>query len=261
MSLDELQKKLAKRIDGKLLDKERERRSQKDGFNSNKVFDEVFDKTTMMTVSGMKNSGIVSYVNGAVGSGKESKTFWAVDSLGNDLALKIYLVTTSNFKKRAPYLMGDPGFAKMRKGTRHLVERWAQKEFANLNQCFKNMIPCVKPIAVEKNVLVLEFVGNDGVPEPTLVESEVDYVDYKNAVSIIGDMYSKAGIVHADFSEYNVFKTKKGLVVFDLGSAVDSTHPNAMNFLERDIKNITRFFVKRGLTVENPSDIMARITR
>ncbi|MGI0073981.1 MAG: RIO1 family regulatory kinase/ATPase [Nitrosotalea sp.] len=47
--------------------------------------------------------------------------------------------------------------------------------------------------------------------------------------------------------------------VFDFGSAVDIRHPNAIEFLERDIKNIARFFVKRGLTVENPRDILKRI--
>ena len=79
MLTDELEKKLAKRIDGKLLEKERERKIEKDGFDKNKVIDEVFDKSTMMTLSGLKNSGIISYVNGAVGSGKESKTYWAVE--------------------------------------------------------------------------------------------------------------------------------------------------------------------------------------
>jgi len=261
MLSDELQEKLAKRIEGRLVDKDRERKSQKDGFNNNKVFDEVFDKSTTMTVSEMKNSGILSYVNGAVGSGKESKTFWAVDPSGKDLALKIYLIATSNFKKRMPYLMGDPRFTKIRKGTRHLVELWAQKEFGNLIQCHKSGISCVKPIAVVKNVLVMEFVGENGVPAPTLVESEVDYKDYVSAISIIDDLYNKSKIVHADFSEYNIFKTKKGLIVFDLGSAVDIRHPNAIEFLERDIKNMTRFFVKRGLTVENPIDVLKRITK
>ncbi len=132
MLTDELQKKLARQIDSKLLEKDRERKSEKDGFNKNKTLDEVFDKSTTMIVSGLKNSKIISYVNGAVGSGKESKTYWAVGPSGNDLALKIYLVATSNFKKRYPYLLGDPRFTKVRKGTRHLVELWAQKEFANL---------------------------------------------------------------------------------------------------------------------------------
>lgn len=261
MLSDELQKKLAKRIEGRLVEKDRERKSQKDGFNKNKVFDEVFDKSTTMTVSGMKNAGIISYVNGAVGSGKESKTYWAVDPLGRDLALKIYLVATSNFKKRMPYLTEDPRFTKIRRGTRNLVEVWAQKEFKNLNQCFTYGIPCVKPIALVKNVLVMQFVGKNGTPAPTLVEIEVGYKDYESAISIIEDLYNKPKMVHADFSEYNIFKINKGLMVFDFGSVVDIRHPNAMEFLERDIKNITKFFVKRGLTVENPSDILKRITK
>ena len=38
-------------------------------------------------------------------------------------------------------------------------------------------------------------------------------------------------------------------------------HPNAIKFLERDIKNITRFFVKRGLTLENPIEILKGIIK
>lgn len=97
--------------------------------------------------------------------------------------------------------------------------------------------------------------------EGTLVEPEVDYKDYLSAISIIEDLYNKSKIVHADFSEYNIFKTKKGLVVFDFDSSVDIRHPNAVEFLERDIKNIARFFVKRGLTVENPIDILKRMIK
>src|SRR5579885_324309 len=261
MLTDELQKKLARQIDSKLLEKDRERKSEKDGFNKNKTLDEVFDKSTTMIVSGLKNSKIISYVNGAVGSGKESKTYWAVGPSGNDLALKIYLVATSNFKKRYPYLLGDPRFTKVRKGTRHLVELWAQKEFANLSQCYESGIPCAKPITIVRNVLVMDFVGKNGVPEPLLVETEVNYEDYENAITIIDDLYNKAKLVHADFSEYNIFKTEKGLVVFDFGSSVDTRHPNAAEFLDRDIKNITKFFVKRGLTVTNPSDVIKRIMK
>lgn len=51
------------------------------------------------------------------------------------------------------------------------------------------------------------------------------------------------------------------LIIFDFGSAVDIRHPNAKEFLERDIKNITKFFIKRGLTVENPVDVFERLTK
>ncbi|HLA22171.1 MAG TPA: serine protein kinase RIO [Nitrosopumilaceae archaeon] len=258
---DELGKKLTKRIDRELLTKERRGVSEKSVFDKKKVMDDVLDKTTIMILSKLINSGILSYVNGVIGSGKESKMYWAVDPDGRDVALKIYLVTASNFKKRNPYMVDDPRFSRIKKGTRNMVEIWAQKEFRNLTQCVKSGIPSIKPIRVLKNVLVLEFVGKNGVPAKTLVETEIDENDYKDAISIISQLYKKAKLVHADFSEYNIFKTENGLVVFDLGSAVDIRHRNAKEFLERDINNITRFFVKRGLTVENPSDILARITK
>lgn len=257
---NDLGKKLARRIDNQLLKNEKRGTSEKDVFDKKKVMDDVLDKTSIMTLSKLINSGTISYVNGIVGSGKESKMYWAVDRNGNDIALKIYLVTASNFKKRQPYLVDDPRFSRIKKGTRNLVELWAQKEFRNLTQCIKNGIPVIKPIRVLKNVLVLEFVGKNGVPAKTLVESEIDENDYRNAISIISQLYKKAELVHADFSEYNIFKTENGLILFDLGSAVDIRHRNAKEFLQRDIANISRFFAKRGLTVEHPSDILSRIT-
>ena len=261
MLSDELGKKLEKRIDRDLLAKERKGRSEKGVFDKSKVMDDVLDKTTIMTLSKLINSGVISYVNGVIGSGKESKMYWAVNPDGKDIALKIYLVTAANFKKRNPYLIDDQRFSHIKKGTRNMVELWAQKEFRNLNHCVKSGIPSIKPIHILKNVLIIEFLGKNGVPAKTLVETEVDENDYKDAISIISQLYKKAKLVHADFSEYNIFKTENGLVVFDLGSAVDIRHKNAKEFLERDIKNISRFFVKRGLTVENPSDILARITQ
>ncbi len=256
---DEIKKKLTKRIDIKILANERRQKSDKDIFDRDKVVDDVLDKTTIMILSKMINSGIISYVNGVIGSGKESKMYWAVNPEGKDIALKIYLVTATDFKKREPYILGDPRFSRIKRGTRNMIELWAQKEFRNLNQCAKHKISSVKPFMVIKNILALEFVGKGGVPTPTLVESEVTYEDYMQSISIMSDLYKKAKLVHADFSEYNVFKTEKDLIVFDFGSAVDIRHQNAKEFLERDIKNITRFFVKRGLTVENPVDIFERI--
>ena len=68
-------------------------------------------------------------------------------------------------------------------------------------------------------------------------------------------------MIHGDFSEFNIFKTDNGLKIFDLGSAVDLNHPKMIEFLKRDINNISNFFVKRGLTVENPVDVIARIIK
>ena len=232
-----------------------------DGFKKNKTVNEVLDKLTTFTLFDLIKSKTIAYVNGVVRAGKESVVFWAVSPDNNDIALKVYLVTTASFKKRATYILGDPRFSRIKKGTRNLVYLWAKKEHQNLTRCVQNRISVVKPITVKNNVLALEFVGKDGVPAKTLLESEVNGDDYKSAVILIKQLYKKARLVHGDFSEYNIFKTENGLVLFDLGSAVDLEHPKAHEFLKRDIENISNFFVKRGLTVKNPIDIINEVTK
>ena len=59
---------------------------------------------------------------------------------------------------------------------------WAKKEFRNLSECFDAKIPVPKPIDVSNNVLAMEFIGNNGIPAKTLLESDVDEKDYKSAI-------------------------------------------------------------------------------
>ena len=231
-----------------------------DGFKKNKTVNEVLDKPTVLTIYGMIKDKTISYVNGVIRAGKESVVFWAVSPDKHNVALKVYLTSTSSFKKRSPYIVGDPRFSRIRKNTRSLVYLWAKKEYKNLIRCVQSGLVVVQPIAVKKNVLALEFIGRNGIPTKTLIESQIDEKDYKSAISLIEQLYKQANLIHCDFSEYNIFKTKKGLILFDLGSAIDLEHPKAQEFLKRDINNISRFFVKRGLTVENPIDIFNRIT-
>jgi len=254
------EKKIELKIKSKL-EQKKKKKTLDDGFKKNKVVNEVLDKITVMQLYRLITSKIISHVNGVVKAGKESVVFWAKDSEDNDIALKIYLVTTSNFKKRSQYVIGDHRFTNVKKGTKNLVYLWAKKEFKNISKCYDCGISVVTPRHVSNNILIMDFEGIDGKPENTLLESKVDKNDYQQSITLLSDLFKKAKLVHGDFSEYNIFKTKNGLKLFDLGSAVDITHPNTMNFLKRDINNITNFFVKRGLTVENPADILERITK
>ncbi len=148
---DDISKKLESKINRKLIEKSH-RGKIFDGFEKNKVVNEVLDKITMLTIYNMINSHLISYVNGVIRAGKESVVFWAVNEKEEDVALKVYLVTTSNFKRRSLYILGDPRFNKIKKGTRNLVNLWARKEFTNLNQCYNRGLPVPKPIYVSKNV-------------------------------------------------------------------------------------------------------------
>ena len=111
------------------------------------------------------------------------------------------------------------------------------------------------------NVLAMEFIGENGTPCTILllIILPLTRMTIQKSISIIADLYKKANLVHGDLSEYNIFKTSKQLVVFDFGSAIDIRHPNAEKFLQRDINNINRFFIKRGISVEDSTKLFEAI--
>jgi RIO kinase 1 len=118
------------------------------------------------------------------------------------------------------------------------------------------------PVAVEKNVLVMEFVGDDQgrVAEPLANLEEVTAEDYEHVVEQLTMLYQKANLVHADLSEYNIFKSPGGkLMLFDFGSAVDVRHPHSKQFLVRDVQNVNRFFTKRGIDVIDTGRLAEKI--
>jgi len=231
---DIISRKLESKIDNKLISKSK-RQKLPDGFKKGKVMNEVLDKPTVMTLYKMITDHVIAYVNGSVSAGKESVVFWGVADDDTDVALKIYLVSTSNFKKREPYLTGDPRFRHVKKGTKNLVYLWAKKEYRNLSQCYDAGIPVPRPLYVTNNVLAMDFVGVNGSPCRSLLTSNVEQNDYEQAISIIKDLYHKAELVHGDFSEYNIFKTDDELVVFDLGLQLILDIQILKNFLKETL--------------------------
>ncbi|MGE5532913.1 MAG: serine protein kinase RIO [Bacillota bacterium] len=214
--------------------------------------EEVFDQTTRMVVFDMLNSGILYELNGAVSSGKEAKVYWGTDKEGTDLAVKIYLTSSAEFKKGMhKYIEGDPRFKDVKHDTRSLMAVWAQKEFRNLKEANAAKVRVPKPVAVKSNIVVMEFIGKDGASAPSFKEQPPAHPEkvYKIIVTYIKRLYQKAKIVHGDLSEYNIMMWKGKPVVFDVSQSVSIQHPMADFMLRRDIENINRFFKRLDVDV------------
>jgi RIO kinase 1 len=225
------------------------------------VFDNVFDMPTLMTITELRKDGVIQYIQSPLAAGKESKVYLAVTPDDSLLAVKIYLTVSAEFKKRMQYVAGDPRFSNIKQGSR-LIMTWARKEFKNLQTAYAVGVRVPLPIAVKKNVLVMEFVGDSrGNPTPTLINTEqVTPYDYQQVIEQIIILYQKAQLVHADLSEYNIFKTDRGIMLFDFGSAIAIQHPNSKQFLLRDVRNVNRFFEKRGIEVFNTAQVIEKIS-
>ena len=217
----------------------------------------------MMVIQKMVNHGTIKSLQSHFAAGKESKVFIAEGPDGSPpLAVKIYLTVSAEFKKRMQYIAGDPRFTEIKKDTRSFIAAWARKEFKNLKAAHSAGVRVPAPVAVEKNVLVMEFIGDDqGRLAEQLENLQVTADDYRETVGQLTMLYQKANLVHADLSEYNVFKNPKGeIMLLDFGSAVDIRHPHSKQFLVRDVENINRFFTKRGIDVIDTDLLIEKIT-
>jgi RIO kinase 1 len=233
---------------------ERESRYLRKDSDQRKVIEEVFDRSTRLAVEELIARKDLGELYGIVNAGKEARVYLGEDRAKKPLAVKIYLTSASDFRKRMGYIAGDRRFGKLPSGSRDTIYLWTRKEFKNLQLAQAAGVRVPAPIAFLKNILVMEYIGNPPERALTFAESEVDEGDYDWTFETIASLWKKAKVVHADFSEFNVFKTEGGDVLFDMGSAVLSTHPQAEEFLRRDVSNMVRFFRKRGIEHQSPDE-------
>ncbi|MFC7213970.1 serine/threonine-protein kinase Rio1 [Saliphagus sp. GCM10025334] len=215
-----------------------------------KVEQSVFDDATFAALYKLVQDGHVEAFGGPISTGKEANVYHA---LGDDreVAVKIYRINASNFRQMRDYLEGDPRFEGLGGKKKDVVLAWVRKELANLERARAAGVRVPEPIAAERNVLVMEYLGNDADGRAKRL-GEVHVENPQTAYEVIREymrrLYS-AGLIHGDLSEYNVIVHENQLIVIDLGQAVTVHHPNSRGFLERDCHNVASFFRRQGLEV------------
>ena len=219
-----------------------------------KLEEGVFDEATYAAIYKLVQDGHIVAFGGPISTGKEANVYEALGLEDRDVAVKIYRINTSNFRQMRDYLEGDPRFEGIRGDKKTVVLTWTQKEYSNLARARKAGVRVPEPIAVERNVLVMELIGEEDDHAPTLHDVEIE--NPQTAFEVVREymrrLYS-AGLVHGDLSEYNIVVYDGELVLIDVGQAVTIHHPNAEDFLERDCQNVASYFSRLGVDVDGDS--------
>ncbi len=226
--------------------------------------EEVFDKSTIMTLYKLLNLNVLTKIHGVLKSGKESKVYWGILKSGMKVAIKIYLTSSMEFRRgMVAYIEGDPRFHKVKRSTRSLIYLWARKEYKNLKAAYNADVHVPKPILVERNILLMEFIGKDGSPAPLLKEISLKapVKTYRTILSQVKKLYKGAELVHADLSEYNIMLFNSKPILFDLSQAVHLNHPSSKEFLIRDLENINRYFLRLGVKIKPVDEIIEGLYR
>lgn len=241
----------------------------------------VMDKKTRIILFKLLCQGLLSDLQGSVSTGKEASVYLGMASpdlrskltgkkrrAGEEglpeqkplaqpepctvpVAIKIYKTSTMVFKDRERYILGERRFRRMSKGnSRKLIKIWAEKEVRNLHRLQAAGIPSPCPMFLRGSVLIMTLVGTAEHVAPKLKDADIPDGEvegvYTQCVELLRRMYQECSLVHADFSEYNLLFWENTVHVIDVSQSVEKSHPNALEFLEMDVRNITDFFRRKG---------------
>ena len=128
-----------------------------------------------------------------------------------------------------------------------------RKEQRNLTRLAKWGLRVPKPLGLHKNVLVMQYLGNETSPYPKLREVKVENPEpvYDELLEFLAVSWQKANLVHGDFSPFNILWNEEDKpVVIDVGQGVVQSHPKAQDFLVRDVTRLVEWGQNNNLEVD-----------
>ena len=154
--------------------------------NDRATVDQVLDPRTLIIIDKLIKNEKIDSIFGCVSTGKEANVYLAeghckdfatlekVEEGHLEFAIKIFKTSILIFKDRERYVQGEFRYRKghCKGNPRKKVKLWAEKEVRNLKRiCMSGMIRAPWPYYLKNNVIVMEFVGKDGIAAPRLKDA------------------------------------------------------------------------------------------
>jgi RIO kinase 1 len=224
-----------------------------------KTWGNVFDQFTVRNLFELSSKGHFEALKSPISIGKEANIFSAEREDGSLIVVKIYRLETCDFNRMYDYIKYDARYLNLKAKKREIIFSWAQREFRNLMKSREAGVRVPLPIHCKDNILLMEHIGGKEAA-PKLKDAHPDDAE-KFADKIIDymkKMYS-AGLVHGDLSEFNILNWNEKPVFIDMSQGTIVRSANSEELLDRDIKNMCRFFRKTGVKREE-ADVKKKIT-
>ncbi|MCI4328737.1 MAG: serine protein kinase RIO [Thermoplasmata archaeon] len=213
-----------------------------------KLLDEFFDHATLVAISRLVTQGQFDQLDYPISTGKEGGVFRATS--GEVFrAVKVYRIGNAVFKRLPAYALEMLKREASTSNYGRLVTGWTRREHSVLHRLYDAGVRCPRPFGYLRNVLVMDFVGDEGLPAPRLQTIALDdpQAVHDDMVVQVRLMVQKARLVHADLSPYNVLFHGGKPVVIDVAQSIEAEHPQAKALLERDVANFAKYFRRLGV--------------
>jgi len=195
-----------------------------------------------LAINALVKANIIEAFGKALGVGKESDVYDALTPDGRRVVVKFHRLGRVSFRQTRRLR----GYIADRRHISWLYQSRlaAEREFEALRRVYPHGVSVPEPISHNRHVVVMDFIEGaelyraPEVPNPDEVLDEI--------LQNVRIAYQKAGVIHADLSEFNVVLNPYfHILIIDWPQFVTVDHPNAEVLLRRDIKNILTFFKER----------------
>lgn len=196
----------------------------------------VFGGYDTLALSTLSSKGTISALGTKIGEGKESVVY---DALGlGPVAIKFHRVGGRSFSSarlNRDY-MPEEGHCPWLVASRKSAER----EYEALT-ALHTKVSVPLPIAQNRHTVVMALINGQNLNRCRLeAPQEILEEILENA-----HLSYKAGIIHADLSEYNILIEDDKVVLIDWPQWIGTDHPNAETIVGRDIDNILTYFLRK----------------
>jgi len=195
-----------------------------------------------LAINALVKADVLEAFGKPLGVGKESDVYDALTPSGERVAVKMHRLGRTSFRqtRRVRSYVADRKHISWLYQSRLAAER----EFEALKILYPCGVSVPKPVSQNRHIVVMGMIEGEELsrviemPEPKGVLEEI-LLNVRKA-------YLEAGVIHADLSEFNVIlKPDLHILIIDWPQYVRLDHPNADDYLRRDLRNILRFFSRK----------------
>ena len=221
-------------------------------------------KFTNPDLNQLSKMGFLDELISGIKTGKEASVFLGRNSDGF-VAVKVYTdLRVRSFRRDESYregrFIGDSRMEKaIEQGSQKGLDAhqilWVQEEFRQMKHLHQHGVNVPNAIAVNGISLIMEFIGDkNGNPAPRISDLKMENEDAEEAFrQSIQNLQRivKSGRVHGDYSTFNILWHNQQAVVIDFPQVMTFKHnPNAVAFLERDVRSLCKSFMKQGVKAD-----------
>jgi RIO kinase 2 len=193
-----------------------------------------------LAINAFVKAGLIEAFGQSLGVGKEADVYEALTPRGSRVAIKFHRLGRISFRqtrRKRDYTSEHAGWLFQSRLA-------AEREFQALKLVYAHGVAVPEPLSQNRHCIVMGFIDGAELAKWRKLSNPEKVL--REVLRNVRRSYLKAGVVHADLSEYNILvKENMHILIIDWPQFVTIGHPNIEELLERDVRNVVEFFSRR----------------